>query len=217
MSYLKRITVSLGSQIENLVSQVEDHEAVVDAAISDAQKSLAAAKLRLTRVIRDEEQLQEQISSLKQSQLKWRNRAKQVAQNDEVTALECLRRSKEAGVRVENLQHVHAEHQRQREQLQSIIRQAEQQIQEKIQRRNLMSTRENALRSSRSLEHTSAAIAADSEQTFDRWQTRITEMEIGSAIDNPVDSLEHEFSSKEEIDELKLELDELMQEETRDE
>ena len=212
MSYLKRIRVSLGSQIDNLVSQVEDHEAVVDAAITDARKSLAGAKVRLKRVMHDENDLKTQISSLQQSQKKWRERAKQIGEQDEVTALECLRRSKEDTLRINSLQLTYTEYKQQRAQLQQMIKQAEQQLQQRIQRKNLMSTRENALRSSRSLESTTSAMTEDWERTFDRWETRITEMEIGSIIDNPVDTLAHEFSSREELDELKMELGALIRE-----
>ena len=81
MSYLKRLTVSLRSQVEQIVNQVEDHEAVVDAAITDAKKTLAKAKTRIGHVNRDGRNLQEQIDKQQQTQLKWRNRAKQVAES----------------------------------------------------------------------------------------------------------------------------------------
>ena len=213
MSYLKRISVSLGAQIENLISQVEDHEAVVDAAIADAQKSLASAKVRLARVLKDEHKLQSQLTSQQAEEQKWRQRAKQIAAEDESTAIECLRRSKEAAIRIQGLQQASQEHQRQVQQLQAMVNSAEQQIQERIQRKNLMSTRENALRSSHSLERTTSAMGTDWEQTFDRWETRITEMEIASSINPSADLLDEEFSSKEVQRELKLELDALLREE----
>ena len=213
MSYLKRLTVSLRSQVEHLVNQVEDHEAVVDAAITDAKKTLATAKVRINRVNRDGQKLQEQIDQQRQAQSKWRNRARQVAADDESTALECLRRSQHAEQQVVELERIFSEHKIQQEQLKHIIEEAEQRIQEKIQRRNLMSTRQSALATSQSLATANNDNAEDWDQAFDRWEGRIAEMEINQDISSPVDTLEYEFTSQERLDELRMDLHALVNEE----
>jgi len=206
MSYLKRLTVSLRSQVEHLVNQVEDHEAVVDAAIADAKKSLASARVRINRVNRDGQKLQEQIEQHRQAASRWRNRAKQVANEDESTALECLRRSQHAEQQISELERISAEHRAQQDQLQHIIEEAEQRIQEKIQRRNLMSTRQSALSTSQSLSTADSSNPEDWNQAFDRWESRIAEMEINQEIVSPVDTLEYEFTSQERLDELRADL-----------
>jgi phage shock protein A len=213
MSYLKRLTVSLRSQVEQLVNQVEDHEAVVDAAIADAKKTLASAKVRIKRVMNDGQKLQEQINQHRQAREKWRMRAKQTATQDEKTALECLQRSHQAEQQVADLERILTEHKLQESQLQEIISTAEQRIQEKIQRRNLMSTRQSALATSQSLATSHHDIDDDWDQTFDRWESRIAEMEINENLGSQIDTLEYQFSSQERLDELRADLHELINEE----
>lgn len=213
MSYLKRLSVSLRSQVEQLVSQVEDHEAVVDAAIADARKTLASAKVRIQRVAKDGEKLQQQITECQHARDKWRKRAKQSASQDESTALECLQRSQQAEQRLVELERIHAAHSQQQNQLQQIVESAEQQLQEKIQRRNLMSTRESALATTQPLTSSSYEEKQDWELAFDRWEQHITEMEINQDLDVSIDTLEAQFSSKERLDELKADLHELLEEE----
>ena len=213
MSYLKRLSVSLRSHVNQLVDQVEDHEAVVDAAIADARKTLASAKVKINRVKRDGQKLQEQIHQQRQASVKWRDRARQVAREDESTALECLRRSQHAEQQVANLQRIDAEHQAQQSQLQHFIEEAEQRLQQKVQRRNLMSTRQSALATSQSLASNDSSQTEEWEEAFERWEGRIMEMEISRNNAPDVDTLEYEFASQERQDELRADLQALIDEE----
>ena len=215
MSYLKRLSVSLRSQVSQLVDQVEDHEAVVDAAIADARKTLANAKVKINRVNRDGQKLQEQIHQQRQAHDKLRDRARQVAREYETTALECLRRSQHAEQQVSALERVYAEHKAQQSQLQHFIEEAEQRLHEKVQRRNLMSTRQSALATNQSLASNDIAQSEEWEEAFERWEGRIMEMEISHSSVPEVDTLEYEFSSQERLDELRADLQSLIDEEDK--
>ena len=57
MSIIRRLQATISAGLDNAVSQVENHDAVVEAALKDARTAAARARVRLARVQKEEETL----------------------------------------------------------------------------------------------------------------------------------------------------------------
>src|SRR6478736_3812693 len=93
MKSLRRWTVGLVAKVDDVLAQVENHEAVAHEALSDMRKSLARSNGQLARVNRDTEALGRELAETIQDAARWRERARTTEQEDK--ALECLRRARE--------------------------------------------------------------------------------------------------------------------------
>ncbi|MCG8592487.1 MAG: PspA/IM30 family protein [Proteobacteria bacterium] len=208
-SPFRRWTASLVSRVDWMVTQVENHEALVDAAIRDVRRAAARAKVQLGRVRQDGQRLRERLAQEEEAVIQWRERAQRSANENETRALECLRRSKRAGRRVKELRSRQAQHDQTEKQLAQDVSAVEERLGALIEQRNLMRTRQSRADALSSVRGCHAQLVGDLDEVFDRWETRVTEAEFegGCALEN--DSLEEEFLSAEEEDELRAELDEL--------
>ncbi|EDZ67268.1 hypothetical protein NOC27_595 [Nitrosococcus oceani AFC27] len=92
MSFFKRLSASLTARIDQAISQIENHETIIEVAIYEARQVAAKAKVRLARVQRDGEQLEAKITELREAEIKWTERAKKTAKESDREALACLRR-----------------------------------------------------------------------------------------------------------------------------
>ena len=53
MSLIRRISTSITSSVDRAVSRVENHDAIVNAALRDTQQAAARSRVRLERVRKD--------------------------------------------------------------------------------------------------------------------------------------------------------------------
>ena len=100
MSLFKRLSATLVSRIDQVVGEIENHDAVIQAALHDVRRKVAEARVRLTQVQRESERLQERIDEQQQHAEHWRERARETAGSDEHRARSAgafLRRRKPAG------------------------------------------------------------------------------------------------------------------------
>ena len=79
----------------------------------------------------------------------------------------------------------------------------------------MMSTRQSALATSQSLTSNDSSQTEEWEEAFERWEGRIMEMEISHTNAPDVDTLEYEFASQERQDELRADLQALIDEEKK--
>ena len=104
MSLIRRISASLTSSVDRAVSRVENHDAVINAALRDTQQAAARSRVRLERVRKDGHNLRTRKGNLETAVTRWTERAKAVGTEDEAKALECLRRKKECEAQLCNLE-----------------------------------------------------------------------------------------------------------------
>lgn len=212
----RRLTTSMASRFEAVVSQIENHDALVNATIRESEEARARAKVRLAQVSRDLNRTRRQLAGAEEAAELWKARAVRVASEDEARALECLRRRKHAErereVAKEHLiELVDAENQLSRD-----ITRVSQRIEDLRRRRNLLRARESraeALQSCRGVEGT---VASDLEEILERWEVKIATSEGLSDSELDSDPLETEFSEEEEIAMLRSELNELRDSEDRE-
>ena len=96
MKTIKRITTSLCANFDWAITQIENHEALVNVAMRDIQHAGAKAQGQLNRVRKDGEQMRAKLADLKSAEALWADRAVRCAAVDEGKALECVKRRKKA-------------------------------------------------------------------------------------------------------------------------
>ena len=94
MGIVRRFTSTVSSSFDWVITQIENHEALVGAAIRDAQGAVAKARAQLQRVKGDGQRLRERLSEAQTNMELWQDRAIRIAKTDQERAIECLRRKK---------------------------------------------------------------------------------------------------------------------------
>ncbi len=206
MNRVKRWTMSVTSWVDGVLAQVENHEAAVSAAIGRVRQSTARARVQLKRVERDQQCLRDRLAQEEGAVEVWRRRAKSA--DDEEVALECMRRFKASERRMLQLRQRLAEHERSHKELSEGIRVLNARLSELSERKNLMRTRQSRAEAVHGMASTNGPIV-DLEDIFDRWETRVGEIEIAADCAEPVDSFEADFDAVDESVDLRLELEEL--------
>jgi phage shock protein A len=212
MSIFKRLYTTFSSRVDQLVTEVENHDAVVEATIREARQAVAKSKVRLARLKTDGERLRRRLGELQQAETKWTERARVSAEQDEDRALECLRRRQACQKQIAELREALSKHEELEARLSRDIRNAETRIGEMSQQRQFMRTRQSAAEALNSISGIDEATTSDLAETFERWDIKVTEAELeaGTAEVYQEDSLEKTFIDAEERETLRAELDELM-------
>jgi phage shock protein A len=217
MSVIKRLTTTLFSQIDHAVGEIENHDALIEAAIAEQRKKLAAAKVQLARIQEQERRVQKQMEQLKADAARWEQRAVQAATDDEARALACLQRRKQATEQAERLAATRHEYQTTATRMAADIGSAEEELSSLSQKHALLRARQTSSEALATPHKAGVANLAEIEKSFDRWEVRIAQN--GALLDHmePVDELEESYRTQEEDEALRDELRTLMQKESKDE
>lgn len=199
------------ASFEGVVGQLENHEAVVTAAIREAEQAAGRAKAQLAHVKRDGEALEKRVFELRQQVTLWEDRAKRSRALDEEKALECLRRRQKALAQAEKLEEQHRTHQKLERQLKGDLGTVEEKLAALRQQRNLMRTRESRAEAMKLTSAIDSSAIGHIDEIFDRWEARIISSEeqgYTTEVDSG-DELTESFVSEEERKELLSLLDDL--------
>jgi len=215
MSIIKRLSATVASHIEKVVGEIEDHDAVIHAALGDMRKKVAEAKVRLGQVRREKDRLEQLGREQKDHAERWRRRAVECAGNDEAKALECVSRARHCEQQAERLDQALCQYEQAADKLTGDIELSEQRLAVIKQKQTLMRARQS----------TSSALSATSEtrndaielldDSFDRWEIKISQDELSLDGFDPVDPIEREFVTQEQEDELRNELASLLAKEDK--
>jgi len=213
MKVLKRIRVGVMSSLDRVARQVENHEAMVNLAMQEVSEAGARAKVQLGRVKKDGQSMKVRIAELKKMAAVWKERALEVARDDEQRAIECLKRNKRAEEERAALEEQAREHEKIEKQLGKDLVVIEQKLRQIKEQKNLLRTRESRAEALQVVESCDSSFVNSVEDIFDRWDTKVTEYELrGSGINTGKDDFEEEFVTAEEEQELKDELSFLLKE-----
>ena len=211
MNLIQRISTSITSSVDRAVSKVENHDAIINAALRDTQQAAARARVRLERVRKDGHQLKTRHANLQLAVSRWTERARSVATDDEQKALECLRRRKDCERQRETLVESIAKHDELEERIAAQVKKIESRIVEVAQQRNMMRSRQSVAEAMRTINNIEGVSYGDIEDTFDRWEINLGETEILMNATTSVDPLESAFLAEEDVAELRAELADLLQ------
>jgi len=216
MSLIRRISTSITSSVDRAVSKVENHDAIINAALRDTQQAAARSRVRLERVRKDGHALKTRHANLQLAASRWTERARKIAATNEPKALECLRRRKDCEAQVENLQMSIEKHEELEARIAEQVKKIEARIGEVAQQRNMMRSRQSVAEAMRTINNIEGVSYGEIEDTFDRWEINLGETEILTGALSGSDPLDTEFLADEDMAELRAELSVLMKTEEED-
>lgn len=210
MSLIRRISTSITSSVDRAVSKVENHDAIINAALRDTQQAAARSRVRLERVRKDGHNLATRRANLAQAIERWAERARAIAAEDEAKALECLRRRKDCEKQLRSLEDSIEKHEELEARISGQVKKIEARIGEISQQRNMMRSRQSVAEALRTIHDIEGVSYGDIEDTFDRWEINLGEAEILLGATTDRDPLESEFLAEEDTAELRAELELLL-------
>jgi len=210
MSIFKRLSATLVSRIDQVVGEIENHDAVIQATLDDMRKKVAEAKVRLGQVYREKEHLEQQSRELQENARRWQQRAIECSATDEAKALACVSRSRLCEQKEARLRQAVNQYMQTADKLERDIDSSEQRLAEMKQKLTLMRARQS----------TSSAVSATSEmnnnmenrldETFERWEINVSQAEMVVDPHESMDFLERDFINREKEENLRQELDMLL-------
>ena len=216
MSLIRRISTSITSSVDRAVSKVENHDAIINAALRDTQRAAARSRVRLERVRKDGNSLKTRYSELQNAVVRWTERAKSVAAEDETKALECLRRRKDCEAQLLSLRDSIEKHEELEAKIAEQVKKIEARIGEVAQQRNMMRSRQSVAEAMRTINNIEGVSYGEIEDTFDRWEINLGETEILMGAVTDRDPLDSAFMAEEDTAELRAELEDLLQSDKED-
>ena len=87
---LKRLVASISASFDDLVSKIENHEAVAEVTLQEIRTAAAKIRSQLNITRQRIEYLQNQDNSLQQDCERWQARALQCSEHDRERALRCV-------------------------------------------------------------------------------------------------------------------------------
>lgn len=216
MSLFKRLSATLVSRIDQVVGEIENHDAVVQAALADMRKKVAEAKVRLGQVQREQERLSQQLAEQMDKAQRWRERAVASASTDEAKALECVSRSRHCEQQGERTRQSLAQYEQAADKLSHDIQTSEQRLGEIKQKQTLMRARQSTSSALNVTAESQYDLAQVLDDSFDRWEINISQMEMAVDGHDPVDLVEKAFVTQEKDEDLRNELADLLAKEKGD-
>jgi len=216
MNLFQRITASFSGSMESVVSQFENHEAIVEAALKDTRAMAAKAKVRLSRVQQDGRALETKLQNMISAEQSWKERAIKFADTDEEKAMECVRRKNACQQQHEELQKSIEEHCQQEKQLAKSVEKIEAKVREFESTRNMLRSRQSTANAQRVIHRLESNSGNQLDDVLERWEMKILETEYYSPCESAVDMFEADFKDQENTEALKIELESLKQEKNND-
>ena len=213
MSIFKRTFTSLYASIDQMVGEIENHDALIDAAIKEQKKKIAAARVQLRRVEASEKRIDDQLAQLCINAKLWTQRAAVEAkdQANEQQALMCLQRRQKVQQKIEKLQLMKDEYRHSTDRMQQDISQCEQDLTAMTQKHQMMRARQSTSDAMQIVERDSGIGLETIENSFDRWEVKISQSELTvDRLDNGVDFIEQEYLQEENEQQLRFELAQLL-------
>lgn len=209
MSIFKRLSATVFSGVDRVVSEIENHDAIVEVSVRDHQRALAKAKVRFNRLRADGQRLAKRLEELQQAEAQWGRRAADQAERDQQTALQCLQKRRDCRRQIEGVEKALAEHRGAETRLAGELQTMEERINRVSQQRNLLRTRQSTADAMRTFKAIEDGSHIDIDDTFEKWEVKVMEAEIASGNCDSTDDLEQQFLDAETLEDLKTELAEL--------
>ena len=136
MAVIRRFVTTVSSSFDWVISQLENHEALVVSAIRELQTAGKKARSQLARVRHDGAKIRVRLSELRNSLELWEDRARKVVKEDKDKALECLRRRNLTAKEIAVLEVQEREHSKIEAQLSAELQQMESRIDQLKRKKN---------------------------------------------------------------------------------
>jgi phage shock protein A len=218
MSWLKRFSLVISTNVNTLIERFEDPERVLNQLILDMEEELERVRASTAAVIADEIQLGKRVAQAREEARQWDERAgKALKRNDEATARSALEQKVLAEQRADALDAQYRRQQTEAAKVQAAVRDLEEKIRQAGHRRSLLLARLTRADSSRSIDQVMRQVEGSSALAqFNRLEKRVERAEAMEEAygrmegrDPKAEELDRKFADQERQDRLQKEFDEL--------
>src|SRR3954469_2079545 len=179
MGIFARLAALLKSNLNDLISNSEDPEKMLNQIVMDMSNQLLEAKRQVAASIADEKRLAKQVEQETANATEWERRAMlAVRSGDDVLAKEALARKKEHQTLAEQFQEQWSKQKQAVDQLKLALRALNNKIEEAKRKKNLLIARKKRAEAQKAIQETMTGLKnASAFETFDRMAGRIEQME----------------------------------------
>ena len=214
MSLLKRFVTTVHSSVDRTLATIENHEAVVDAALKESRQAVARARVRLSRLEKEALGQRNRVAELASEVELWNERALSVAQNDREKALSCMQRRKQREREISVAREQLLEVENVISKVRRSIDESGNRVQALENQRNQMRSREAASKAGQIVQSLDGGVGDDAAAAIERWEVSVSEVEILNdsltSLCEDTDELAEAFTTEEQNQQLEAELDELL-------
>lgn len=211
MHSLKRIFVSIKSQIDHVADEFENHEALAAAAIEDLLAVQQKTRLHLHRVGKLVCHYQQKIDQEREQARLWSERAVKIRSQDETKALECVKRLRASQQQIALLEQQLAQTSSQENKIRNDLQAIEAQLLILKNKKEILSARQNRNSLQNALQDGQGSPLREAQNIFERWEGNVAMAETESLSLAEHDNLAQAFEQEEDELSLRLLLDELTQ------
>jgi phage shock protein A len=210
MSIFKRVYTTVFSSIDQMVGEIENHDALIQAAIKEQCRKIATAKIQLSRLRGSENRVQEQLTQLRRNEALWTARATADANADEQKALACLQHRRVVMEQISGLERSRLEYANAAKKMSADIGHCDEQLKALRQKYDLMRARQSSADALTVIDDVGGLTIDELALSFERWETNITidEVRVDRYVDT--DSFEQTYIDEENMGQLRTELADLL-------
>jgi phage shock protein A len=209
MKTLKKLIISIKSQIDNAADQFENHEALANAAIQDLQAIGAKTSVHLRHIQELSSRLQQKQDDLQQQASRWSSRAVTIRAEDEQRTLQCVKRLRQTQEHIEQVDKQLHESKRIERQIKIDLESIRDKLQMLKKKKELLAARQNRTEAMSALDKQSFFCTDEIQEVFERWENNVVGAEFQYQDLTDEDAFAAEFEQAEDDLELKAMLDEL--------
>lgn len=209
MNSLKRLFISVKTQIDGLVDDFENHEAVAGVAIKDLEDWRSQTRIHQHRLQKMITEFDSQLSELATEAATWSARAVKVRETDEQKALECVKRMVRAQQQSKLIAGQLQATQQQYTKLETDLTNIQNQLHTLSTQKAVFAARQNRIQLQTGLKSGRDNPVEQAQKIFNRWEEAITGAELTSSEPINIDPFADGFAQEENALELKMLLDEL--------
>ncbi|MGR8935424.1 MAG: PspA/IM30 family protein [Gammaproteobacteria bacterium] len=209
MNTIKRLFVSIKSQIDHVADDFENHEALAAAAIEDLQAVAGKTRLQLHRLGKMSVHYAQQLQAQQEQARLWAERALKSRQQDEQKALQCVKRLRQTRRHIELLEQQCRETAEQEAKMRAELQAIQEQLQMLQSKKEILSARQHRACLHGAWTDSRSAALREAQSIFERWEGSVVGSEFEAPEDLERDSFAEAFEQEEDELALKAMLDEL--------
>ncbi len=209
MNTFFRIFTTVRHQLDNVVSDFENHEALADVALNDLQQLQGQTRLQLHRIRKLIQQHEENIKKQKQQADTWTKRALSLKDNDETAALECMKRLRHCKQSIQSLQKNLDTTRDQESKMQNNLQSIQEQLHQLSSKKHELIARQQQTKIFHQTRSPSQSTQSSANQIINRWEETLISQEDETFDSVDFDPFNKQFEEEEDMLELKSMLDEL--------
>lgn len=216
MSLLKRFVTTVHASVDRTLAGIENHEAVVDAALRDSREAVSRARVRLARLEKDGAEQRNRVTELTSQIDLWNERARSVAGDDREKALACIQRRRQCEQELHSAKGQMQEHEKIIKRVRDSITDSTNRVQTLQSQRNQMRSREAAAQAGQIVHKLDGRVGDDVEAAIERWEVTVGQAELMTEhypTTTSTDEFAESFLTAEENTLLESELDALLKQE----